>query len=95
MVDDYNNQRQSPISLEKTWATMWWPNRVFAFLIAVIEVNTYLSAVHIYGFDSMEQLSFRKLLAKELLFNPYLKEDKKKVATRRKKQQQSAHEYAV
>ena len=55
-VDDHNNRRQSPISIEKTWATAWWPNRVFAFLIAVVEVNTYLAALHLYGYDAMEQL---------------------------------------
>ena len=94
-MDDHNNRRQSPISLEKTWSTMWWPNGVFAFLIAVIEVNTYLAAVHLYGYDKMEQLSFWKLLAKELLFNPYLKEDKKGAATKRKKQQQAANEFRM
>ena len=30
-VDDHNNRRQSPISLEETWATKWWPHRVHAF----------------------------------------------------------------
>jgi hypothetical protein len=38
-VDDHNNKRHEPISLEVTWATQWWPNRVFAFFLAITEVN--------------------------------------------------------
>lgn len=40
-VDDNNNLRQQMPSIEKTWITGRWANRVFAFLLAVSEVNTY------------------------------------------------------
>ena len=42
-VDDHNAKRHSPISLEVVWATKWWPNRVFAFLLAIMEVNCFLA----------------------------------------------------
>ena len=42
-VDDHNGKRHSPISLEETWGTKWWPNRVFSFLVAVTEVNAKLN----------------------------------------------------
>jgi len=41
IVDDHNAKRHSPISLEMSWATKWWPNRVFAFLLAITEINVY------------------------------------------------------
>ncbi len=34
-VDDNNNRRQAPVSIERTWSTNWWPHQVFAFLIAI------------------------------------------------------------
>ena len=41
-VDDHNGKRHSPISLEETWGTKWWPNCIFSFLVAVTEVNAKL-----------------------------------------------------
>lgn len=38
-IDDHNNRRQSPISIEKTWGTKEWQHHVFAFILAVTEVN--------------------------------------------------------
>ena len=38
-VDDVNNRRHDPIGLEQVWATKWWPNRQFTFLLSVAEVN--------------------------------------------------------
>ena len=42
MVDDHNNLRHSSPSLEDIWTTHRWTNRVFAFLLAITEVNLYL-----------------------------------------------------
>jgi hypothetical protein len=47
LVDDHNAKRHSPISLKKVWATKWWPNRVFAFLLAITEVNIMLAQKHL------------------------------------------------
>jgi hypothetical protein len=43
-VDDHNNNRHSDISIEETWTTHRWENRVFAFiLVAISEVNIWLA----------------------------------------------------
>ena len=74
-VDDHNNRRQAPISIKRSWSTNWWPNRVFAFILGVTEVNVYLALVNIFNCESIEQLEFRKLLAYHLIHNPYGNED--------------------
>ena len=45
-VDDQNNKRHAPISIEKTWATKFWTNRNFAWYLAVTKVNTALADGH-------------------------------------------------
>ena len=39
-VENHNNQRHVPISLDMTRGTKFWPDRKFALDIAVSEVNT-------------------------------------------------------
>jgi hypothetical protein len=46
-VDEHNSKRHdggtgAGISLERSWKTMRWENRVFAFILAICEVNTHL-----------------------------------------------------
>jgi ribosomal protein L37AE/L43A len=72
MVYDHNAIRHAPISFEESWATKTWSHRVFAFLIAVTEVNTQLIARHFYGKEDVSQISFRKELSKELIYNKYI-----------------------
>ena len=86
-VDDHNSRRQSPISLEETWATKWWPNQVFAFLLGVTEVNANLAFSYFYGGEKEEQLTFRRKLAKELIYNEYLAQER---AQRRQRQPQDS-----
>ena len=43
IVDDHNNLRHQVPAIEEVWATHRWANRVFAFLLAVTEVNCYLA----------------------------------------------------
>jgi hypothetical protein len=51
-VDDHHNKRQDGgskqgLALESTsWSTFCWPIRVFAFILAITEVNTYLAWVY-------------------------------------------------
>ena len=66
-VDDHNNLRHSPISLEESLSTKDWKIRVFSFIIAIIEVNARLARSHFGGLTALSQLEFRRLLAKELL----------------------------
>jgi hypothetical protein len=42
-VDNHNNNRYSPISLEEGINTKDWKIRVFTFILAVIEVNARLA----------------------------------------------------
>jgi hypothetical protein len=76
-VDDHNAKRHSPISLEKVWGTKWWPNRVFAFLLAITEVNCRLAMISFYSAESMSTLEFRKDFAEALIKNSYLAEEER------------------
>ena len=49
----------------------YWPNHVFAFLLAVTDVNVNLAAQYFGGIKQIGQIKFRKLLAKTLIFNSY------------------------
>ena len=51
-VDDHNNKRHSPISLEVVRGTKYWPNHVFAFLLAVTEVNVNLAAQKLWWHEA-------------------------------------------
>jgi hypothetical protein len=75
IVDDHNARRHSPISLEVVWATKWWPNRVFAFLLAITEVNCQLAMKHFYGTEYKSTLEFRKAFAEALIKNSHLQEE--------------------
>jgi hypothetical protein len=69
-VDDHNNNRHLDISLEDTWATHTWENRVFAFIFGITEVNAFLSWKHFCKGDSnMTLLEFRRKLSQELIGN--------------------------
>lgn len=75
-VDDHNNLRQGKISLEETWKTHQWEFRVLAFILALVEVNTY-NAFRYFVWTSDDQkhpdfMAFRKMLAKALVLNDYL-----------------------
>jgi hypothetical protein len=49
-VDDHNNNRHSYISIEETWVTHTWENRVFAFLLAITEINSPLLHLVIFHY---------------------------------------------
>ena len=76
-VDDHNNLRQSDLSLEDTWRTQRWENRVFAFILAISEINTFLAFRYFVSTDEtkMTVLQFRRKLAKALIFNELVDED--------------------
>lgn len=69
-IDNHNNCRHSPISLEEIWGTKHWPDRIFSFVLAVSEVNAR-KAVEYFQNDgkSISQLEFHRKLAMELLNN--------------------------
>ena len=67
-VDDHNNLRHSPISLEMSMSTKDWKILVFKFLMAIVEVNARLAYAFFNKLDSTpNQLDFGQQLAKELL----------------------------
>ena len=90
-VDDHNNKRHSPISLEVVWATKYWPNRVFSFLLSVTEVNVNLAATYFSDREPTGQINFRKKLAKTLIFNMHYNEDDDKTPEKKRKQREYGH----
>jgi hypothetical protein len=81
-VDDHNAKRHAPISLEVVWSTKEWEKRVFAFLLAVTEVNVMLSAVYFFNKEQQSMLSFRKQFSKELIYNNLIKTQEEEEQTR-------------
>jgi hypothetical protein len=68
-VDDHNNRRHDPISLDDTWKTKWWPMRQFTFTIGVAEVNANNARARGRKREAEPQLEFRKKLAKLMIEN--------------------------
>ena len=68
-VDDVNNRRHDPIGLERVWATKWWPNRQFTFLLSVAEVNAVQAWARAKKEILMPTLEFRKKLAMRMMTN--------------------------
>ena len=60
-VDDHNARRHSPISIEVIWATKRWPNRVFAFLLSITEVNCFLAESYFTTRKSDSMMEFGSL----------------------------------
>ena len=90
-VDNRNNKRHSPISLEVVWAMKNWPNRVFSFLLLVTEVNVNLAATYFCGQNQMGQVEFHKLLAQNLIYNTHYNEITDKTPDKKRKQCETGH----
>lgn len=71
-VDDHNKLRHQPISLEDVWATKQWTHRVFAFFLAITEVNIALTLKYFFKVNIGNMVEFRKLFARALINNKYL-----------------------
>jgi hypothetical protein len=73
-IDDHNNHRHSPLSFEESWAAHQWPIQVFAFLLAVSEVNAKLAFTYFHN-DSIktndDMIGFRRNLVQALLQNEW------------------------
>ena len=52
--------------MEGCWKTTRWENRVFAFFLAIVEVNAYLGRIY-FGRENEPQLDFKKKLCFELI----------------------------
>ena len=71
-IDNHNSQRMHPLSMEETWMTMHWPNRVFCFLVAVTMVNVQNAANYFVKTPKLDSLSAILLIAKQLINNKHL-----------------------
>ena len=93
-VDDNNAKRQKPISLEETWQTTRWACRVWAFLLAVTEVNVFCAANFFYNAGHTCMLGFRKLFSEALIHNEYLQQEQQEGQRRSSPRRRSmtAHE---
>ena len=94
LVDDHNNLRHMYPSLEHIWVTQIWATRVFTFLIALCEVNTYLAFRYYIWIESkrMGMMEFRSKLAWALIHNEYLKTKNVARGSKRKNCKVKAHQ---
>lgn len=70
-VDEHNAKRHDGgtccgISLESSWATARWENRVFSYMLGVSEVNAFLGWSY-WGTEKETQIQFRQKLAFDLI----------------------------
>ena len=75
MIDNHNSQRMHPISIEETWMTTRWPNRVFGFLLAITVVNVQNAGVYFCGMPKIDAIRARKLIGQQLIQNRYILEE--------------------
>ena len=59
VIDNLNSYRMHLLSMEETWMTMHWPNRVFCFLLAITMVNVQNVATYFLNKPKMESLLSR------------------------------------
>ena len=64
---------------------------MFAFLLAVTEVNVNLAAQYFGGIKQIGQIEFRKLLAKTLIFNSCYDDEIDNTPEKKQKQHDSGH----
>ena len=99
-VDEHNTFRnycgtKYGLSLEDTRKTTRWENRVFAFILAVSEVNAYL-AIRYFGELKMTQLEFREKLVFELIHNTLESgNEEERPDIRRNKRQNTLHKITI
>jgi hypothetical protein len=97
-VDDHNNNRHCVPSIEGSWVTSRWENRVFAFILAISEVNCFLAFKYfVWKPSNLNKIptlhQFRRDLALKLIFNHHLKsEDNLRYSKRLKQQEKNTYE---
>ena len=72
VIDNHNSFRMHALSMEETWMTMHWPNRVFCFLLAITMVNVRNAATFLNK-PEMESLQSRRHIDKALIYNKHLR----------------------
>jgi hypothetical protein len=90
--DDHNNNRHQVPSIEGTWITSRWANRVFSFILAISKVNSFLAFQYFIWkpaglVDHMTLHQFSCKFALKLIYNDFLKsEEEIRKSKRRKKE---------
>ena len=74
MIDNHNSYWMHPISMEKTWMTMCWPNHIFCFVLPVAVVNVQNAACYFLNKEKLDALNSRRQIPKALIFNCHLDE---------------------
>ena len=94
MVNDHNSIQHQVPSLEQTWTTHRWANRVFAFLLALSEVNSYLALRYFVwkGEEKMQFMEFPSKLGWELINNQYLDEEEDNGERKSKRRRAGNHD---
>ena len=101
-IDDHNNLRHATPSIESTWLTQRWAIRVFSFLLAISEVNTFLSFRFFVwsqnpSIPKLSLLEFRRKLAVQLIDNDHWKEEQERKVShsdnRRRKKHKQYHNH--
>jgi hypothetical protein len=83
VVNDNNNIRMQPVSIEETWKTSCWPHRVHAFILGVTVVNTQRAYENFGPHAKQSNLDFRRELVNEIIHNPGIPEVRRTVNPRR------------
>ena len=86
-VDDHNNLRHATPAVEESWITKRWECRVFCFLLAVSEINSFLALRYfVFGNNTIEGcpllIVFRRRLAWQLINNNFLRNEAQEAAAR-------------
>ena len=90
VVDDNNNNRMQPISIEETWGTKDWSHRPYAYAMGVSVVNAQRGYELLGQKEKTSTLAFRRRLARELIYNSFMpttssgREESKRDAKKRK-----------
>jgi hypothetical protein len=92
IIDSHNAKRHAPISLETTWATKTCPHCVFAYLLAVTEVNCYLASKYFHKKDYNGMLDYQKKFAENLIYNKYIDKERENELCPRRKSKRGRHE---
>jgi hypothetical protein len=89
---DHNNNRHQVPSIEGTWITSRWANRVFSFILVISEVNSFLAFQYFIWkpaglVNHMTLHQFRQKLALKLIYNDFLKSDEEIRKSKRRKKE--------
>ena len=95
VIDNNNSMRMSLISMEETWMTSQWANRVFCFLLAVMVVNIQNAGCYFLNLMKVDALKAHKLIAEQLIHNKYLRKPDEKCMSQRKNTNADCHLIAL